>query len=99
MTLRLIWTEPARAGLEATLAFIALDNPNAAEALLARIIAGVERLTAHPASGRCLPERPKAPYRELVLPPCRIIYKQIGNQIVLLTVVRSERDFNPGWLK
>ncbi len=98
MSLRLIWTEPARAGLEAVLAFIAMDNPDAAEALLARVIAGVERLAEHPASGRRLPERPKEPYRELVLPPCRIIYKRVGPQIVLLTVVRSERNFSPDWL-
>jgi len=98
VTLRLIWTEPARAGLESVLSFIALDNPEAADALLVRIIAGVERLAEHPASGRRLPERTKEPYRELVLPPCRIIYKKIGNQIALLTVVRSERAFHADWL-
>lgn len=95
MRLKIIWAEPATVGLENTLAFIAADNPDAAMTLFARIIAGLNRISEHPASGRRLPEKPEDLYRELVVPPCRIIYKQESGHIVLLALFRSERYFDP----
>ena len=47
----LIWTEPAVADLDAIADYIALDNPEAARALVARVFTHVEQLASHPESG------------------------------------------------
>ena len=45
---RLIWTEPALQDLDAIADYIALDNPQAAKALVQRVFQHVEQLTTQP---------------------------------------------------
>jgi toxin ParE1/3/4 len=47
----LIWTEPALSDLEAIADYIALDNPEAARALVQRVFQHVEQLAEYPESG------------------------------------------------
>ncbi|HJU83186.1 MAG TPA: type II toxin-antitoxin system RelE/ParE family toxin [Holophagaceae bacterium] len=98
MRLGILWSDKAREGLRESLAFIALDNPGAASGLLDRVLAAVERVARYPHSGRRIPEVPKDPARELVVPPLRIFYERDGSDLVVLAVLRSERDFDPGSL-
>ena len=88
---RLIWTEPALADLDAIADYIALDNPAAASRLVERVFESVERLERFPNSGKRPPELPRAPYREIVVSPCRLFYRAEGDAVVLLHVMRSER--------
>lgn len=53
----LVWSPQSVRDLEAIRAYVAADSERYADALVRRIIATVERLTAFPESGRIVPER------------------------------------------
>lgn len=72
--------------------YIALDNPGAAGGLVARVFEAIERLAEFPASGREPPELPASIYREVVVPPCRVFYRHDGNQVIIVHVMREERQ-------
>jgi addiction module RelE/StbE family toxin len=86
-----IWTEPALADLDAIADYIALDNPQAARELVQRTFGHVEQLAAHPLSGPKLPEFEGWRYRQIVEPPCRIIYRHEQKVVHIVHVVRGER--------
>ena len=88
---RLIWTEPALNDLEAIAEYIALDKPDAARRFVQRVFQAVERLESFPKSGSLPPEIPHLPYRQVVLPPCRIFYRTAGPDILIGFVMRSEQ--------
>lgn len=87
-----IWTEPALLELDAIADYIALDNPAAASKLVQEIFDKTWRLESFPESGRIPPELPDSVYRELVVPPCRIFYRQEQQQVFILYVMREERQ-------
>lgn len=87
-----IWTEPALQELDAIAEYIALDNPAAASHLVEEIFNKTERLLDFPQSGRIPPELPNSIYREVVMPPCRIFYREEGGRVLILYVMREERQ-------
>jgi len=87
----LIWTEPALLDLDEVAEYIALDDPLAASRHVKKVFDRVERLEQHPQSGRRPPEMARMPYREVVVPPCRIFYRVEDHQVFILYVMRSER--------
>ena len=87
-----IWTEPALQELDAVAEYIALDNPAAASHLVRDIFDKTERLEDFLQSGRIPPELPNSVYREVVVPPCRIFYREDGMQVFVLYVMREERQ-------
>lgn len=88
---RLVWTEPALADLEAIADYIALGNPSAARRLVARVFENAARLERFASSGRRPPELPRTSYREIVITPCRVVYRVEGEDVFLLHVMRVER--------
>lgn len=88
---RLIWSEPALLDLEHIAEYIALDNPSAATRYVRTVFAAVDRLKRNPASGRRSEELPATPYREVVLPPCRVFYRAEEDTVFIPHVMRSER--------
>ena len=88
---RLIWTEPALNDLESIAEYIALDKPDAARRYVQRVFQAVERLAQFPKSGSIPPEVPHLPYRQVVVPPCRIFYRSEGKDILIIFVMRSEQ--------
>lgn len=88
----LIWTEPALSDLNAIAEYIALENPKAARDLVQRAFASVERLQQHPASGKVPEELKGGRYREVVCGPCRIFYRHSRRQVLILYVMRGERE-------
>jgi len=72
---RLIWAEPALNDLDAIAEYIAIDKPEAARRYVQRVFEAVERLTRFPRSGSIPPEIPHLPYRQIVVPPCRVFYR------------------------
>ena len=88
---QVIWTEPALTDLDAIADYIALDNPEAAKALVQRIFRRVEHLAAYPKSGSKPPELKGWRYRQVVEPPCRVFYRQDGSRVYILYVMRAER--------
>lgn len=91
----IVWAEPALSDLDAIADYIALDNPVAAAELVTRVLEHVGQLAEHPRSGSILPELPGWRYRQIIEPPCRVIYRQERNQVLILHVVRSERLLRP----
>ncbi|SFR43806.1 ParE toxin of type II toxin-antitoxin system, parDE [Marinobacter gudaonensis] len=87
-----IWTEPALQELDAIAEYIALDNPAAASDLVQQIFNKTERLEYFPQSGRIPPELPNSVYREVVVPPCRIFYREAEKRVLILFVMREERQ-------
>jgi toxin ParE1/3/4 len=87
-----IWTEPALQELDYIAEYIALDNVVAASALVEEVFDKMERLESFPQSGRIPPELPNSIYREVVVPPCRVFYREEGNHVFILYVMREERQ-------
>jgi plasmid stabilization system protein ParE len=87
-----IWTEPALQQLDAVAEYIALDNPLAASNLVAEVFGKTQRLEDFPKSGRTPAELPNSVYREVVVSPCRVFYREDGNQVLILYVMREERQ-------
>lgn len=91
----LVWAAPALDDLDEIASHIARENEGAAAELVSRALDAVERLREHPASGRYVPEIPGRIYREVIVPPCRIIYRREGAKVILVHVIRSERLLRP----
>jgi len=87
-----IWTEPALQELDALAEYIAMDNPAAASHLVQDVFDKIERLADFPQSGRIPPELPNSVYREVVVPPCRIFYRGDEKRVLVLYVMREERQ-------
>jgi len=87
-----VWTEPALQELDAIAEYIALDNPAAASRLVQEVFDKTERLEDFPQSGRIPPELPDSVYREIVVPPCRIFYREDERRVLVLYVMRDERQ-------
>ena len=87
-----IWTEPALQELDAIAEYIALDNPAAASHLVQKVFENTERLEDSPQSGRIPPELPNSVYREVVVQPCRIFYREDEQRVLVLYVMREERQ-------
>jgi addiction module RelE/StbE family toxin len=89
--LRIHWTRPTLADLEAIGDFIARDNPVAAKRLVISLVASVDALRDHPNLGR--PGR-LAETRELVVAGTPYIapYRVRGDTIEVLAVFHGARQ-------
>ncbi|PMR68310.1 type II toxin-antitoxin system RelE/ParE family toxin [Halomonas heilongjiangensis] len=87
-----VWTEPALQELDAVAEYIALDNPVAASRLVEQVFDKTDRLEDFPQSGRVPPELPNSIYREVLMPPCRIFCREDENLVIILYVMREERQ-------
>ncbi|MDP4547817.1 type II toxin-antitoxin system RelE/ParE family toxin [Marinobacter sp. MDS2] len=87
-----IWTEPALQELDAIAEYIALDNRAAASHLVQEVFDKTGRLEDSPQSGRIPPELPNSVYREVVVPPCRIFYREDDKRVLILYVMPEERQ-------
>ena len=88
----IIWTDSALLDLNEIAEYIALENPAAARALVQRVFSAVERLEQHPTSGKIPAELEGGRYREMVCGPCRVFYRHVKGQVLVLYVMRSERE-------
>jgi toxin ParE1/3/4 len=84
---RVYWTPEARAKLRGIRDYIAQDNPNAASALVTRLLRRTRQLQIAPRSGRQVPEYRDAKIRQLLERPYRIIYRVTGDEVAILTVM------------
>lgn len=89
--LALSWSAPALDDLDEIVARIAADKPSAAAAYIERVLATVERLRGHPESGRRVPEAPGGRYREVIVAPCRIVYRIERTRVLIVHVFRGQR--------
>ena len=94
-----IWTDPALTDLDAIGDYIALDNFEAARKLIRRIFEKVELLERNPSIGRISKDLRNTPYRRLVIGPVYVYYRIEDDRIIIIHVVRAERDFELSRIK
>ncbi|HEY3139017.1 MAG TPA: type II toxin-antitoxin system RelE/ParE family toxin [Blastocatellia bacterium] len=77
--------------LEAIADYIALDKPAAAARFIRRVFSKVDVLTRFPQIGSVPSEVADLPYRQLIIPPCRIFYRVDGKTVYIVHVMRGEQ--------
>jgi len=90
----IVWSPLARARLEEIRAFVALDKPEAAARLAARIVTVVEALRTHPFLGRVGAE---PGVRELVIggTPYVVLYRVTGRRVTISTIWHGAQRKGP----
>ena len=89
-----IWAEPALSDLNTIAEYIAIDKPVAAGKFVKKVFSEVGLLSTFPNMGRRPHELPKTSiYRELIVKPCRIFYRQVEGQVFIIHIMRSEQLF------
>lgn len=98
---RIIWTEPALNELDEIADYISLDNSTAAKKLVRSAFENIERLAIHPKSGKLVEEidNSNSIYREVVVPPCQIFYRQENEIVYIVHVIREEQFLHLDILK
>jgi len=89
------WSKTAGQDLSAIVRFIQQTNPQAAVKMLAEIKEKTADLALFPERGRIVLEllaQGIAHYRELVIPPWRIIYRFSAETVYVLAVIDSRRN-------
>jgi plasmid stabilization system protein ParE len=88
-----IWMPGALIDIDAIAAYIALDSPFRAGQQVLRILAVEELIGQFPGGGRAVPEMRSKAFREVVLPPFRVIYhyKPKENIAAVLAVIHSKQ--------
>ena len=85
-----VWAEIAEEDLTAIIKYIHSDNPLAAKDSLEKIKTKVSNLNSLPLRGRIVPELLQQgilQYRELLVPPWRIIYRISDSNVYVLSVI------------
>lgn len=94
----IVWTDPALSELEEIADYIALENPLVANELVQRVFAHAGQLADHPESGSKPQELKGWRYRQIIEPPCRIFCRIDSDHVVILYVMRSEKQLVPNRL-
>lgn len=87
--MKIIWSPRANAELEAEIEWIARERPQTAAAWLRRIRDATFQLADFPGRGKLLREFPDSSYRELVVPPYRIVYLSDPDDLIIITLKHS----------
>ena len=88
---KIVWADPAIHDLDRVADYIAVENPAAARDLVQRVVAAVERLQDIPRLGSIPAELRGLPYRQLIVPPCRIFHRAGKKAIYIVHVLRREQ--------
>jgi toxin ParE1/3/4 len=88
---QVIWTEPALSDLDTIADTIALDKPDAAIRFVQKVFNKTDRLAQYPKSGSIPPEIPHLPYRQIIVPPCRVFYRIDKETVFIVHIMRSEQ--------
>jgi toxin ParE1/3/4 len=90
---RVLWTRRAEADLEDIGDYIAADDPVAAERWVQKLMEQARLAANAPFGGRMVPEIRMESVRETFLRAYRIVYRVIGDTVVILTVFEGHRRF------
>ena len=92
---RVIWANVAEADLKDIIEYISIDNPQNALKILKKIKQRASELYALPERGRIVPELQDQgilQYREIVIPPWRLIYRIAERKVFVLSLIDSRRN-------
>ena len=94
-TYQIVWAGVAESDLKGIIYFMAIDSPANALKILKKIKQSASSLYNFPERGRVVPElRDQGifTYRELIVPPWRIIYRISAKDVYVLSVLDSRRN-------
>jgi toxin ParE1/3/4 len=89
------WSETSENDLISILQYIANDNPYQAYEIFKSIKEKASNLRVFPNRGRIVPElleQGVTQYRELIIPPWRIMYRVSENEVYVLSVLDSRQN-------
>jgi toxin ParE1/3/4 len=89
------WSETSENDLIAIVQYIADDNPHQAYEIFKNIKQGASNLRSFPDRSRIVPElleQGVTQYRELIIPPWRIIYRVSESKVYVLGVLDSRQN-------
>ncbi|MHB9098642.1 MAG: type II toxin-antitoxin system RelE/ParE family toxin [Syntrophales bacterium] len=101
-TYKIHWANVAENDLIEIIEYISIDSPADALKILRKIKKMASSLHSLPERGRVVPELQDQGihiYREIVIPPWRIIYRISDNDVYVLTVVDARRNVEDILLK
>jgi plasmid stabilization system protein ParE len=92
-TPRIRWTRLALQDLIAARAYVEKESPASWKKIAMRVRAALAQLRRHPRSGRFVPERRAQGYREVNVPPYRLVYAiKDGREVHVLRSWHARRD-------
>ncbi len=92
---KVVWTNVAENDLKEIIDFISVDSPQNALKILKSIKRKASNLYTLPERGRIVPElhgQGIFQYRELIIPPWRLIYRIGERKVYVLAVIDSRRN-------
>ncbi len=92
---KVIWTNVAENDLKEIIDFISIDSPQNALKILKNIKQKASNLYTLPERGRIAPElqgQGISQYRELIIPPWRLMYRIDEQKVYVLSVIDSRRN-------
>ena len=92
MAHKIIWSPEAANDLEGISAYISRDSETIAAQVIQRILASLDRLHDHPYSGPQIREWKRTPYRHVVVPPHRVIYRVGDEAVFIIAIVHGAQD-------
>ena len=93
--LKVVWTETAVKDLDDIIEYISIDSINNAIEQYEKIKKATIELIEFPKSGRIVPELYEQniiKYRELIVSPWRIMYKQDRNIVYVMAIIDGRRN-------
>ena len=88
---KVIWAAGALRDVDEIADYIAAENAEAANRLVKKIFETVELLETFPEMGRFAPELSGRIHRQMVVAPCKVIYKIEKDAVLIELVIRGER--------
>ena len=92
MALRFCVTAQATRDTGRILGHLARDNPGAATKLAKALEKGILRLLEYPLSGPVVPNQVNPAIRQLVIGPCRVLYRLMDQDLNIVGVMRCEQN-------
>jgi addiction module RelE/StbE family toxin len=92
---KVVWANVAESDLKDIIEYISIDSPQNALNLLNKIKQKASDLYALPERGRIVPELKDQgilQYREIVIPPWRLIYRITERKVFVLSLIDSRRN-------
>lgn len=92
---KVVWANVAESDVKDIIEYISIDNPQNALKILKKIKQKASELYTLPERGRIVPELQNQgilQYRELVIPPWRLIYRVAERKVFVLSLLDSRRN-------
>lgn len=96
MRKKVLISHPAKRDIAHIIHYIRLDKPVAAENFKKQLLEAGRSLAVFPGKGRKVPELKGTlfgDYREIIIGPCRLVYRILKKEIRILRVLHSRRVF------